>query len=59
VDLLTKLSGVEFPEAWNLRVAARLGDAEVWMISRDDLIRNKRATGRTQDLADAEFLELL
>lgn len=59
VDLLTRLYGVEFSDAWNRRVAARLGDAEVWMISRDDLIRNKRATGRTQDLADAEFLERL
>lgn len=59
VDLLTRLYGVEFADAWNRRVAARLDDAKVWMISRDDLIRNKRATGRTQDLADAEFLERL
>ena len=42
---------------WSRRVAARLDDADVWMISREDLIRNKRETGRTQDLADAEFLE--
>jgi hypothetical protein len=34
-------------------------DAPVWIIGRSDLIRNKRATGRTQDLADAEFLEQL
>jgi hypothetical protein len=59
VDLLTKLYGVEFADAWSRRVAAHLDGAEVWMISRDDLIRNKRATGRTQDLADAEFLERL
>jgi hypothetical protein len=59
VDLLTKLYGIEFAEAWNRRIPARLGDAEVWMISRADLIRNKRATGRTQDIADAEFLERL
>ena len=57
VDLLTKLYGVEFADAWSRRVAARLDDADVWMISREDLIRNKRETGRTQDLADAEFLE--
>lgn len=59
VDLLTKLYGVEFADAWGRRVAAQLGDVEVSMIGRDDLIRNKRATGRTQDLADAEFLERL
>lgn len=57
VDLLTRLYGVTFADAWTRRVRARLDDLDVWMISRDDLIRNKRATGRTQDIADAEFLE--
>ncbi len=59
VDLLTRLYGVEFADVWSRRVAAQLDDAAVWIISRDDLIRNKRATGRMQDLADAEFLERL
>jgi len=57
VDLLTRLYGVEFGDAWSRRVAARMGDVEVSMLSREDLIANKRATGRTQDIADAEFLE--
>jgi hypothetical protein len=57
VDLLTRLYGVEFAAAWSRRVAARMGDVEVSMLSREDLIANKRATGRTQDIADAEFLE--
>ena len=57
VDLLTRLNGVEFAEAWNRRVPARLGDVEVSMLSREDLRRYRRATGRTQDIADAEFLE--
>ena len=57
VDLLTNLYGVDFAGAWSRRVPARLDDTQVWIISRDDLIRNKRETGRTQDLADAEFLE--
>ncbi len=59
VDLLTKLYGVDFADAWSRRVSARLDNAQVWIISREDLIRNKRETGRTQDLADAEFLERL
>lgn len=59
VDLLTRLYGVEFSDAWSRRVSAQLDDAAVWIIGRTDLIRNKRATGRTQDLADAEFLERL
>jgi hypothetical protein len=30
---------------------------EISVISKEDLIKNKRAAGRTQDLADAEKLE--
>ena len=59
VDLLTRLYGVDFSDAWGRRVAARLDDAQVWIISREDLIKNKRETGRMQDLADVEFLERL
>lgn len=59
VDLLTRLYGVEFADAWSRRVAALLDDAAVWIIGREDLIRNKRETGRMQDLADAECLERL
>jgi hypothetical protein len=59
VDLLTRLSGVDFSEAWATKVAATLDGVPVWMISTESLIRNKRATARAQDLADAEFLERL
>jgi hypothetical protein len=57
IDLLTKLYGVTFDDAWRRRVAASLDGAPVWMISRDDLVRNKRATGRPQDAVDADTLE--
>lgn len=57
VDLLTKLYGVSFGDAWSRRVAASLDGAPVWMISREDLIRNKRATGRPRDAIDADTLE--
>jgi len=59
VDLLTRLYGVDFDSAWSRRVEATFDDIPVAMISRNDLIANKRATGRTQDIADAEFLEQL
>jgi hypothetical protein len=35
----------------------RIGDLSVAVIGREDLIRNKRATGRPQDLVDADRLE--
>jgi predicted nucleotidyltransferase len=59
VDLLTRLYGVDFDVAWERRIAAVLDAVPVWMISRDDLIANKRATGLTQDIADADRLERL
>lgn len=34
----------------------RFGDLEVRYLGRDALIKNKRATGRTKDLADIEAL---
>jgi hypothetical protein len=59
VDLLTRLYGLEFDEAWRTRQAGELDGIPVWIISSEALIRNKRATGRTRDLADAEMLERL
>ncbi len=56
IDILTSISGVEFPEAWEARVFTRFGDQEVGVLSREHLVRNKRASGRTQDLADLESL---
>lgn len=57
VDILTSVSGVTFEEAWRDRLTTRLEGLEVPVIGRAHLIRNKRATGRTRDLADAEALE--
>ena len=57
VDLLTRRYGIEFEDAWRTRQAAELDGVQVWIISSEALIRNKRATGRTRDLADAEMLE--
>ena len=59
IDLLTRLYGVPIDEVWRERVDALLDDLRVSMISRNALIKNKRATGRMQDLADAEKLEAL
>ena len=57
IDLLTAIDGVAFDEAWEERVRTRFGGVEVGVLSRNHLIRNKRASGRLQDLADVEWLE--
>jgi hypothetical protein len=57
VDLLTQIDAVQFDEAWRDRVLGRYGDQPVPYLSRDHLVRNKRALGRKQDVADVEMLE--
>jgi hypothetical protein len=55
VDILTGVSGVNFGDAWPRRVLLRIEGIEVPVLSRDDLIANKRATGRPNDLLDLEL----
>lgn len=57
IDILTKIDGVSFQEAFAARVMSRFGGRPVAVLSREHLIRNKRATGRLQDLADVERME--
>lgn len=57
VDVLTSIDGVRFSDAWPRREQAVFGDRVVALISRADLIANKRAVGRHIDLHDAELLE--
>jgi hypothetical protein len=59
VDLLTRLWSIEFDSARTPRVPGTLDGLPVSMLSRADLIVNKRATARPQDLADADALESL
>lgn len=58
LDVLSKLPGVSFDEAWANRETSVYGDQTVSYIGLDDLIKNKRAVGRLADLADVEKLEL-
>lgn len=57
IDILTGLDGVAFEDVWRDRLDTALGELPVHLISRENLIRNKRATGRPQDLSDIERLE--
>ena len=57
IDVITEIDGVDFESAWAERLESTLGDLPVHVISRRDLIRNKKASGRLQDLADVERLE--
>jgi predicted nucleotidyltransferase len=57
VDILRAVDGVDTEEVLERAVTAEVDGLRVPLISLDDLIANKRASGRRQDLADAELLE--
>lgn len=59
IDLLTELSGVNFDECLEGHVAGVLGQNQVRFMGIRAQIRNKLATGRTKDVADAEVLQAL
>ena len=59
IDILTTASGLHFDETFARSLTVDIEGIEVHIPSLDDLIRNKRTTGRTKDLADAEALEAL
>ena len=57
IDLLTSITGVTADEAFASKVQAELDGVLVFILSKDALIRNKRAVGRPQDIADLSTLE--
>jgi hypothetical protein len=56
IDILTSIDGVDFEGAWNRRLTVAIQGLSVPFIGRDDLITNKRAAGRRQDLLDVDRL---
>ena len=57
IDLLTRITGVDFDAAWRHRVEQVLDGRPIPYLGRADLIANKQATGRAQDLVDVSLLE--
>jgi len=57
IDLLTTLPGVEFELCYAARLEAVIDEIPINFINLDNLKKNKRASGRHQDLADVENLE--
>jgi hypothetical protein len=57
IDLLRAIDGVATEAAFARAVPGRWSDLHVRVIALEDLIENKRAAGRPQDLADVKILE--
>lgn len=57
IDLLNEIDGVVFEEIESRIVRGRYGKTDVTFIGKEDLIINKKASNRAQDIADLELLE--
>jgi hypothetical protein len=57
IDVLTEISGVTFDEVWESRLTAEIEGRSIGFIGRAALLKNKRAAGRPQDVADAARLQ--
>lgn len=57
IDVMTDLDGVHFKDAWQNRQTLTIDGLDLSHISKTDLIKNKTALGRTQDLADIKLLQ--
>jgi len=56
IDILTTLEGVEFDECFASKIITTIDDIQMNFIDLENLKKNKKATGRLQDLADLENL---
>ena len=57
IDILTSIEGVEFGEAWPHRKEIEIEGLKIAVIGREYFLKNKKALGRPQDLADVAWLE--
>jgi hypothetical protein len=59
IDIITGATGLRFEDAYAHSTETEIDGIPVRIPSLEDLILNKKASGRTKDLADAEALESL
>ena len=57
LEILTSIDGVSFKTCFNNRIIVDFGDFKANFISKSDLLTNKRASGRPQDLVDFDKLQ--
>ncbi len=56
LEILTSITGVDFQDCYSRRIVVDWDGVQVNIIHRDDLVKNKKATGRLKDRLDLEQL---
>ena len=57
IDIITDATGIDMKSSYLRRQIVEVDGLEISVISKEDLIVNKKASGRHRDLDDAEILE--
>ncbi len=57
IDLLTSAAGIDFATAWENQCLVEVEHLTIRVLGLPQLIKNKQAVGRPQDLADVDALE--
>ena len=57
IDILTSLTGIDFSKAYHARVEGSYLGVKAYFISLDDILENKRQSGRKKDLEDIEWIK--
>ncbi len=58
IDVQTSTPGLSFQMAWKRRITMEYQGQKFYIVSREDLISSKRASGRKVDIEDVRLLEL-
>jgi tRNA nucleotidyltransferase/poly(A) polymerase len=58
IDVQTSTPGISFQDAWSHRKTINYQGQDFFVLSKEDLINTKRASGRDVDLEDVRLLEL-
>jgi predicted nucleotidyltransferase len=57
IDILNAIDGVQFKEAMSHRLSQKIDGVVIPFIAKEDFIKNKKATGRSQDIADIKEIQ--
>jgi hypothetical protein len=56
IDIINEADGIDIDECYSRKETIKVEDIDVYILSKDDLVKNKTASGRSMDIADAEKL---
>jgi len=57
IDIINDADGIDMDDCYNRKQTINVDGITVNIISKEDLIKNKKASGRNSDIADVEKLE--